>query len=605
MSLDKKTAEILECALLISAGDAHIDESEEDSLNHHVGMLRRILQARKAIEFYENNGDIDGARELFDPKTPIVLNAHEMLFGLPRELSVLVNKRREVSSIEALSALERSTARKIKDPFLQKIALIVGEAIASADGEFSGAEQATWLNMANEWGLEYDEVNNWYRKHAHPVLNGEFIDEEISEDVEGDEDLDQMFSSLMRRALRIDFDEDEVVEDEIPEIFEIARSGGLLKFQNAWKRLSPVDPNAEHDGICLVGWAFSGEQLKIAKFLLDVGADANNRSSSGQTPLTLAIAMQNDEAVEVCLAAGADPELPSHHDATDLAGKSATLKVTPLSHAAQRDSADLVRVLINAGAVVDFRMANGHTALMSAAMTDATFAAKALLAAGANPDLEPAKKIKIAGWTPSTPLTCAARENSSEVAKLLIEAKVRVDVADGKGNTSLKLFARNGNDELVEALLAAGADPELTDNEGWGPLVSAAYRQHSSTVRLLLAAGSKPDIQTTCLVGFTPLIAAAKSGQADIVESLLGAGADVDLKNLAGEVALDVAIGAASAADDDDFDQLEGFERTIELLGGKVAVTEQAKKATSPPPAAAAEGRGFFATLFQVIFGKN
>ena len=352
--------------------------------------------------------------------------------------------------------------------------------------------------------------------------------------------------------------------------------------------------------------------MKIAKFLFDVGSSANIRSSSGETPLTLAIALQNDEAAELCLAAGADPELPSHHDATDLKGKSTTLKVTPLSHAAQRDNADLVRVLIDAGAAVDFRMDNGHTALMSAAMTDATLAASALLAAGANPDLDPAKKIKIAGWTPSTPLTCAARENSSEVAKLLIDAKVRVNLADDKGNTPLKLFARNGNDELVEALLAAGADPELTDNEGWGPLVSAAYRQHSSTVRILLAAGSRPDIQTTCLVGYTPLIAAAKSGQADIVEALLGVGANVDLKNLAGEVALDVAIAAAAAADDDDdydFDQLEGFENTIDLLGGKVGGSEPGQKAVPPPPAPAsasdAEGRGFFAALFQVIFGKN
>ena len=147
--------------------------------------------------------------------------------------------------------------------------------------------------------------------------------------------------------------------------------------------------------------------------------------------------------------------------------------------------AQAVRKLIDNGADVNARDAEGNTPLILASFYASPKCVELLLEKGA--DANAANKAGV------TALIRAA--TNYEKTRLLVNAgaKVRVRTAD-LGNTPLILAARRaGNSRTVKLLLERGADATERNNAGISPIISGAASGDLETVRLLLDAGAKAD----------------------------------------------------------------------------------------------------------------
>jgi ankyrin repeat protein len=114
--------------------------------------------------------------------------------------------------------------------------------------------------------------------------------------------------------------------------------------------------------------AFHGH-WRLCQFLLENGADANVRGSdTGETPLHAALSSHRASqhlVVKVLLEAGADSNLPTKLSAESGAfmRDCRTRQETPLHRAAAFASAETIQLLLDAGAKIDAKDANGDSPL--------------------------------------------------------------------------------------------------------------------------------------------------------------------------------------------------------------------------------------------------
>ena len=188
--------------------------------------------------------------------------------------------------------------------------------------------------------------------------------------------------------------------------------------------------------------------------------------------------------------------------------------------------APAVRKLIDDGADVNARDAEGSTPLILASFYASPKCVELLLEKGA--DANAANEDGV------TALIRAATNH--EKTRLLVDAgaKVRVRTAD-LGNAPLILAARRaGNSRTVRLLLERGANATERNNAGISPIISGAASGDLETVQFLLDAGAKAedfpktnDLRATVSAGFrTPLMWAAYSNDVRMVRLLLEHGAD-------------------------------------------------------------------------------
>ncbi|MEL7037827.1 MAG: ankyrin repeat domain-containing protein [Cyanobacteria bacterium J06592_8] len=122
--------------------------------------------------------------------------------------------------------------------------------------------------------------------------------------------------------------------------------------------------------------AVQNNQLSMVQSLLAIGVNINVRDTeTGLTPLMMAAKQANLEMVSILLNSEADLYLLGSRDGTSV-----------LHQACQGGSAEIVRLLIEAGAFVDIAIATGNhqTPLQQALRQGQLNCAKALIAAGAN-----------------------------------------------------------------------------------------------------------------------------------------------------------------------------------------------------------------------------
>eukprot|EP00439_Symbiodinium_sp_Y106_P036611 s763_g4.t1 len=234
---------------------------------------------------------------------------------------------------------------------------------------------------------------------------------------------------------------------------------------------------------------FDGGSLKIARLLLEAGADKDKQDREGHTALMLAAESGHAEIVRLLLEAGAHKDLSEEDPDGDA--------LTALVLAARNGHVEIARLLLEAGDNEDLP----------------------------NPDHP-------------TALVLAARNGHVEIVRVLLEAGAK-DRRDGRGNTSLMLASENGDLEMARLLLEAGADKDLQDSWGNTAFMLAAKNGHVKVARLLLEAGADKDLRDS--FGRTALALAARHGHAEMARLLLKAGADKDLQDCEGRTALVLA----------------------------------------------------------------
>src|SRR5688572_11944311 len=253
----------------------------------------------------------------------------------------------------------------------------------------------------------------------------------------------------------------------------------------------------------------AGNREAARALLTQAAVDVNVREADGTTALHWAVRADDAEMVQVLLRAGARADVANRN------------LITPLSLAAINGNRAIVEALVAAGADVNRLLPQGQTALMMAARAGHDEAVDVLLSRGADPHL----REHLLG---ETALIWAAADNQPAVIKRLVARGTDVNVrsnlmkfprqefGDGKsgrltvlpkgGWVPLLYAARQNAQDALRALAESGANLNATDPDNMTALLVAIINAHYDAAALLLDMGADPNIGD--VVGMTPLYAA-------------------------------------------------------------------------------------------------
>ena len=379
---------------------------------------------------------------------------------------------------------------------------------------------------------------------------------------------------------------------------------GSLRMAYSYARM--LDYRDFNGNSALHAAAYNG-YTEIARLLRQAGAYSMVENDNHKTPIDLAYEQghkslaQMLEQVPELLKASASGDVRTVKQLID---EEQSINVrhprdgyTPLHQAAQEGSAEVVKLLIDAGANIylrrnkgysgnnafDIAIEEGHTEvvklfadtilpivpsyLFDAASNGHTEIMKILIEAASN-KYDQDHRFYLPTILNSIDygiLHKAVANGHIDIVRLLLRAgastvavspsygdyklKTPIDLAHEQGHANLvqmleraqilELFeaARAGHVHHVKALLAAGASTQARLGDyGGTALHDAAQEGHTAVVKLLIDAGSPINAQGQA--GDTPLHAAALKGQVEAARVLIGSGANVNATNNGGSTPL-------------------------------------------------------------------
>lgn len=321
------------------------------------------------------------------------------------------------------------------------------------------------------------------------------------------------------------------------------------------------------------------------KVLLDHGAQVNARENWGQaTALMWAVAEGHNEVVSMLIRAGADSNArtafmprntgrglqfeglpPVIRPAEEMIpAMHASGELTPLLFAARQGQIESARLLLDAGADINARSADGKDGL-GLAIYNGNFAfASYLIERGINVNQADARGFTPLFWAvdrrnmetaPNFPWTMT--DDPLPLIKQLLDAGAdpnhiindtpKALMREGAPRivfaTSLMRAAFSGDPELVQLLLDYGADPFIRSSDDETALGAAAgtgfiYGFHKErplserreVIKILVEQGL--DVNWHDDYGITPLMAAANLGDVAIIQYLVEQGADLGAYDL-------------------------------------------------------------------------
>ncbi len=255
--------------------------------------------------------------------------------------------------------------------------------------------------------------------------------------------------------------------------------------------------------------------------LLERGAEAFAADMNGRNPLTQSIATGNVPLTRALLARGIDPQARDDQGRTPLFA-ALHLPLTP--------ALTMIQSLLRAGADPETQSASGETPLGLALTRN-------------EPELQrwlnwPAWKLPRGGLRASDLVAAAACGDTDAVGKLLALG-LPIAHVDAQGATALVRAAGNGHAAMVAYLLERGADPTQAAATGATALSAAVSARRSDVIEVLLRHDVAVDQRLTG--GGTALMIAAALGHADVAAQLLAHGADANVEDQRGERALHAA----------------------------------------------------------------
>lgn len=245
--------------------------------------------------------------------------------------------------------------------------------------------------------------------------------------------------------------------------------------RSAGAKLDFVNEHEPSEDDVMLHRAAKSGNLSAVKVLLELGAKANERNGSGETPLFHAIGKIQVDIVTALLAAGADPNAKTRGGQRPLAALIVETWRDDEEVRRERPSRepDLLRIasaLITAGARLDDVGSDGDN--------DRT-----------------------------TALERASGRNQVDVVRWLLKKGAKVNERDGLGRTALFSAVEARGDaaaqrELIAVLLAAGIDVNAIDKRGDPALCRALWDDPANprivVAEILLKAGAKAQFMEQC-----------------------------------------------------------------------------------------------------------
>ncbi|MEO5923019.1 MAG: ankyrin repeat domain-containing protein [Bryobacteraceae bacterium] len=254
------------------------------------------------------------------------------------------------------------------------------------------------------------------------------------------------------------------------------------------------------NGGALTALVFAARQncIDCAKVLLDAGANVNQTTNYGWTPLLTATQNRNYKLAALLLERGANPNLKNNggwsplYLATDNRNIEIGDYPTPK---ADMDQLDYIKLLISKGADVNVRVCgtksvppacagdstetrtnftmqwlqeDGATPFLRAAQSSDVDLMKVLIAAGADPKIRTAHDVTALSvasgiaWVEGVTFEWSRAKNV-EAVKMLLDLGVNVNQADEEGRTALHGAAHKGRNEIVQMLVDAGGKLDAHD----------------------------------------------------------------------------------------------------------------------------------------------
>ena len=275
---------------------------------------------------------------------------------------------------------------------------------------------------------------------------------------------------------------------------------------------------------CLIQAAYYGhtETVRYLAGLPDV--EVNHEHNNGLAALHFAVQEGHADVVEVLIDAGADIDAKSSEGCT------------PLHYACKNGKLAIVKVLVKAGADVCMTYSTGTTCLKVASGNGHTETVRYLVGL-------PEVDVNAANNRSWTSLHSAVKRNNKshpEVVQVLIDAGADMEAKNEKGRSPLLVASAFGKLDAVKLLVEAGAKVCATDSQGDTCLILAANFGHTDIVRYL--AGLKEvDVNYHGRNNDTALHSAVDDGHRDVVEVLVDAGADIEAQDSTGDTPLHVA----------------------------------------------------------------
>jgi ankyrin repeat protein len=298
---------------------------------------------------------------------------------------------------------------------------------------------------------------------------------------------------------------------------EAAVVGNIVVIEKLLKAGADVDSPNPQGQTALMAIARTSN-IAAAKLLLKKGAKVDAAEKvRGQTALMWAAAQSQPAMVKLLVASGADVNAATtiNTNQRQVSGEPRAQYrpaggFTPLMFAARQGCAECAKILVEAGAKVDYTDPEGVTPLILAVNNFWFDTGSYLLSKGANPNLW--------DWWGRTALYCAVDLNT-------IPRGGRADQISLDKTTSL---------QMIEQLLKAGANPNLQLK------LLPPYR----------AVGADRGADGMLSIGTTPLIRAAKAADVAAIKLLLAYGAKPNLPQAGGISAVMAAAGVGSTAID-------------------------------------------------------
>ena len=246
-------------------------------------------------------------------------------------------------------------------------------------------------------------------------------------------------------------------------------------------------PNNEGGGLTALVFAAREGDLESARVLVTAGADVNQATQYGWTPLLTATQNRHYALATFLLEHGADPNLANRggwtplYLATDnrnIEGGDYPVRPGDLDHL------DFIKTLLARGANVNARAKDstetrtiftmqwlyedGATPFLRAAQSGDVELMKLLLAHGADPKIPTANDVTALaaaagiGWVQGVTYERSERD-SLEAVKLSLELGIDPNAVDGDGRTALHGAAHKGRNEVVRLLVSHGAKLDARD----------------------------------------------------------------------------------------------------------------------------------------------
>ncbi len=200
-----------------------------------------------------------------------------------------------------------------------------------------------------------------------------------------------------------------------------------------------------------------------------------------------------------------------------------------LIYAIQQGYTEIVEILINAKAEVNFRIPpHLMTPLMFACAGNHLLICQTLIAHGAD--------VNLTNDDETSSLMIASYKGFTAIVEMLLKNNADINHQDLDGDNALYLAIKSNHRQVVSLLTDYGADLYIDD----GALSIAIDTDNLTMVNLLLE--KKVNVNQGNRDGVTPLMTASAHGNSAIVERLLQAGAEVNHQDITGDSPLHLAV---------------------------------------------------------------